>query len=220
MRFPYNIYLSILRGSSVSANPPFHQNGPVPTHQPNRRSSAQICEICGLAVAVSGVVAVDNRGRWGFTWWCLRTGRRRRRPYPDLSNPPRLDAPIGTRFVPLRGVIVIICANLRILRFRIPPCRVFAVNIRGRRWFTWRCLPTGRRRRRPYTDLSNPPRLDAPIGTRFVPLRGVVIIRANLRILRFRIPPCPAVAGQHSWSTVVHLAVFTQRATQASPLPR
>ena len=70
--------------------------------------------------------------------------------------------------------------------------------------------------RRPYPDLSNPPRLDAPIGTRFVPLRGVVvIIYANLRTsLRFD------VRGRHSWSTVVHLAVFTNRATQASPLPR
>ena len=30
-----------------------------------------------------GVVTVDNRGRWAFTWRCLRTGRRMRRPYTD-----------------------------------------------------------------------------------------------------------------------------------------
>ena len=120
-------------------------------HRHYRRSLVTICEICGLAVAVSGVVAVDNRGR---------------------------------------------------------------------RWFTWRCLRTGRRMRRPYTDLSNPPRLDAPIGTRFVPLQGVVIICANLRILRFGISWVRGGRGRQSWSMGVHLAVLTQRATHASPLHR
>ena len=42
----------------------------------------------------------------------------------------------------------------------------------------------------------------------------IVIICANLRHLRF------GGRGRQSWSTVVHLAVFTNRATQASPLHR
>ena len=104
----------------------------------------------GAVFPVSGVFAVNNRGRWLFTWRSLRTGRRMRRPYTDLSTPPRAwTLPIGTRFVPLRGV-VIICAICGL---------VFAVNIRGRWWFTWRSLHPGRRMRRPYTDLSNPARV-------------------------------------------------------------
>ena len=43
---------------------------------------------------------------------------------------------------------------------------------------------------------------------------------ANLRHLRFGIPPVSNIRGQPSGSTVVHLEVFTNRARHASPLHR
>ena len=51
------------------------------------------------------------------------------------------------------------------------------------------------------------------------PLR---MIGVNLRILRFGVggSRCWGGHGRHSWSTVVHLEVLTQRATHASPLHR
>ena len=123
--------------------------------------------------------------------------------------------PIGTRFVPLRGVIVIIWANLR---FGIPPCRVFAVNNRGRRSFTWRCLHTGRRMRRPYTDLSTPPRVDA---SHWYPFRSSAgRHRHNLGKSAVRDSPVSGIRGQQPGSAVVHLEVFTHLATHASPLHR
>ena len=42
------------------------------------------------------------------------------------------DAHVGARSVPLRGVIVIICANLRHLRFDGRGVGVVGVNIHGR----------------------------------------------------------------------------------------
>ena len=57
-------------------------------------------------------------------------------------------------------------------RFSAGASGVVAVDIRGRRWFTWRCLRHGRRMRRPYTDLSNAPHGGAPIVTRCVSLQG------------------------------------------------
>ena len=67
--------------------------------------------------------------------------------------------------------------------------------------------------RRPYTDLSNPPRLDAPIGTRFVRLcdQEVGDHRRNSAV---RDSPVSGIRGRQSWSTVVHLEVFTNRATR------
>ena len=121
----------------------------------DRRSSARIC---GSVFPVSGVFTVNNRGRWAFTWRSLPTGRRRRRPYTDLSTPRRLGCP---RRRPFRSSAGRHRHNLRHLRFDGRGVGVVGVNIRGRWWFPWRCLPTGRRRRRPYTDLSTPPRLDA-----------------------------------------------------------
>ena len=110
--------------------------------------------------AVSGAFPVNNRGRWWFTWRSLHPGRRMRRPYTDLSTPPRLGC---TRRRPFRS-------------YRMGDIRegdshhlgghhlgavsgAFPVNNRGRWWFTWRSLQPGRRVRRPYTDLSTPPRL-------------------------------------------------------------
>ena len=50
-----------------------------------------------------------------------------------------------------------------------------------------------------------------------VPLKA---INADLRHLRFGIPPVSNVRGQPSGSMVVHLEVFTNRARHASPLHR
>ena len=91
------------------------------------------------------------------------------RPYTDLSNPPRLDAPIGTRFIPLRrDVIFVICDDLQNLRLGIPSVPGFPLSRDFRRQpsrpvtVPLRCLLAGRGMPRPYTDLSNPLRLDAP----------------------------------------------------------
>ena len=224
-----------------------------------------ICVICGLAVAVSGVVAVDIRGRWWFPWRCLRKGRRVRRPYTDLSNPPCLDA---SHWHPFRSSPGRHRHNRRKSAVWCSRCRVFAVDIRGRRWFPWRCLRKGRRVRRPYTDLSNLPGLRCRVGARCVSLQGVVSIivtgrqlfrwrclqpgrrvrrpytdLSNLPGLRCRVgarcvrlcdqevgdhrrnsavrdSPVSGIRGRHSGSMVVPVAVFTQRATSASPLHR
>ena len=56
----------------------------------DRRSSARIC---GSVFPVSRVFAVNIRDRWAFTWRSLPTGRRKRRPYTDLSTPRRLGCP-------------------------------------------------------------------------------------------------------------------------------
>ncbi len=90
-----------------------------------------------------------------------------RRPYTDLSTPPRCgDAPVGARFVPpdggqwKRGQFGLnLPTDREICGAVFPVFGVFAVNNRGRWLFTWRCLRTGRRMRRPYTDLSTPPRV-------------------------------------------------------------
>ena len=86
----------------------------------------------------------------------------------------------GHGFFPL--CVTTIGNNLRHLWFGIPPLsdvrgqpsgsmivHLEAVNEPGDAW------------RRPYTDLSNPPRLERPVGARSVPLQGVTVaIRNNL----------------------------------------
>ena len=155
---------------------------------------------------------------------------------------------IGTRFVPLRGVIVIIgaiCGSVEKGTVWFKPffmgtvrysrqqgegdshhlggdhlgavSGAFPVNNRGRWSLTRRSLPTGRRMRRPYTDLSNPPCLDA---FHWYPFRSSAGRRHNLRHLRFGIPGVRGIRGQQSRSMVAHPEVFTNRATHASPLPR
>ena len=49
-----------------------------PVH--SRRQSAK----SAVRFPVSGAVAVDNRGRWSFTWRSLRSGRGTPRPYTDM----------------------------------------------------------------------------------------------------------------------------------------
>ena len=51
-----------------------------PAH--SRRKSAQST----VQFPVSGAFAINNRGRWSFTWRSLRSGRGMPRPYPD--TPP------------------------------------------------------------------------------------------------------------------------------------
>ncbi len=112
----------------------------------------------------------------------------------------------------------------------------FPVNQRGRRWFIWRFLHPGRRVRRPDTDLSTPPRLgctprrpfrSSGEGTRRrrgqssfgpapprrpKPRRG----QSSFRQSPFR-HGVRGIPSQPTRSTVVHLEVFTSRATHASP---
>ena len=75
---------------------------------------------------------------------------------------------------------------------------------------------------RPYTDLSNPPRLDAPIGTRFIPLRRDVIfvICDDLQNLRLGIPSVPGFSPSTITPGDGSFEVFTCRARHASPLHR
>ena len=128
-------------------------------------------------------------------------GCRRRRPFRSSAGPS-----------------TVIGANLRHLRFGVRGVGVVAVDDRGRRWFTWRCLRTGRRVRRPYTDLSTPPRLECRRRRPFRSSAGPsTVIGANLRHLRFGVRGFGGGRGRRSGSKVVHLAVFTNRATQASP---
>ena len=140
-------------GMPTSAPVPF-LCGPIDR---NRRKSAPSSVRCSRC---RGAVAVDDRGRRWFTWRCLRTGRRRRRPYTDLSTPRRLGCRRRRPFRSSAGPSTVIGANLRHLRFGVRVSGVVAVDDRGRRWFTWRCLRTGRRMRRPYTDM--PP--TRPVG--------------------------------------------------------
>ena len=85
----------------------------------------------------------------------------------------------------------------------------FPVNNRGRWWFIWRSLHPGRRVRRPYTDLST---LVGPTAR-----RGQSSFRQSFRQSPFR-RGVRGIPSQQSGSTVVHLEVFTSRATHASPL--
>ena len=194
-----------------------------------------------------GVVAVDIRGRWWFPWRCLRKGRRVRRPYTDLSNPRCLDA---SHWYPFRSSAGRHRHNRRKSAVWCWRCRwsrsTFGVDGRS----SGRCLRTGRRMRRPYTDLSNLPGLRCRVGARCVSLQGVVsIIVTGRQLFRWRcLQPGRRVASplhrfieftgpemprrrplrfsagrrQHhrDGSTIVPLEVFTAWATRASPLHR
>ena len=119
------------------------------------------CYPLRFSAGASGVVAVDIRGQWWFTWRCLRHGRR------SAS--------------PLHGFIERTARG----RSHWCPFRSFCA-VRG--W--WRSTfvvdggspggvyDTGDAVRRPYTDLSNAPHGGASIGTRCVPfvLSGVVAV--------------------------------------------
>ena len=160
-----------------------------------------ICAIYGSVFPVSGVFAVDHRGRWSFTWRSLPTGRRMRRPYTDLSNPSRVDA---SHWYPFRSSAGGHRHNRRHLRFSGEGdshhlggdhlgvvSGAFPVNNRGRWWFTWRSLPTGRRRRRPYTDLSTPARVGC---TRRRPFRSSGWGTVEKGTVWFKRPP---ITGLH-----------------------
>ena len=203
MRLPLQyIYLSILRGGSVSANPPFPQSGPVPTHQPNRRSSAQICVICrfggrGVRGWSRSTIVVDGGSSGGV----YAKGDACVAPTQIYRIHRAWTRPIGTRFVLLRVVLVInrrlgICGVSGFPPstvtagggfFEVFTCRatqcvaptqiyrthcgwtrplvtrcvpfvlsgVVAVDNRGRWGFTWRCLRPGRRVRRPPRSMSS-----------------------------------------------------------------
>ena len=76
--------------------------------------------------------------------------------------------------------------------------------------------------RRPYTDMPLQARYGVP--GRFMGAVSFVCRtqevgdhRRNSAVWCSR---CRGIRGRHSWSTVVHLEVLTQRATHASPLPR
>ena len=120
-------------------------------HRHYRRSLVTICEICGSVLAVSGwsqsTFVVDGRSPGGV----YQPGDAMRRPYTDLSNLPGLDASHRYPFRSSAGrpPSTVIGGNLR---FDVRGVGVVAVDVRGRRAFTWRSLPTGRRVRRPYTD--------------------------------------------------------------------
>ena len=119
--------------------------------------------------AVSGAFPVNNRGRWWFIWRSLHPGRRMRRPYTDLSTPPRAGC---TRRRPFRssgeGTVEKVVARRggregdshHLGSHHLGAVSgAFPVNNRGRRWFIWRSLHPGRRVRRPDTDLSTLPRV-------------------------------------------------------------
>ncbi len=86
---------------------------------------------------------------------------------------------------------------------------VVAVDIRGRRWFIWRCLRKGRRMRRPTQIYRIHRAWTRPIGTRFVLLRVVLVINRRLGICGVSgFPPSTVTAGGGFFE------VFTCRATQ------
>ena len=109
------------------------------------------CLRSGISTATTcrrwGKFLVNNRGGWSPTWRSLRTGRRMRRPYKDLSTPPSLEAPIAARSLPLQGVIVITCDCLSKFcvspfavdkrRYRPPPSNIFLVLLTGSRMAEW-----------------------------------------------------------------------------------
>ena len=115
----------------------------------------------------------------------------------DLSNPLRVDAPIGARFVLLRVVLVInrrlgICG---VSGFRRQPSRPGVVSLR--------CLLAGRRSASPLHRFIE---RTARGRVHWCPLRSFCAVRGG--------------RGRQSWSMRVCLAVFINRATRASPLHR
>ena len=130
--------------------------------------------------------------------------------------------PIGTRFVPLRGVVIIGASSVEFCGSVIPLGPGWSRSTIGVDGGSCGGLDaSGRRRRRPYTDLSN---ATAPGRSHWYPVSFLcgassTIIGANLRILRFGVRGVGVVAVDIRGRWWFHLAVFTNRATQASPRP-
>ena len=78
----------------------------------DRLLSAIICVTCG------SIFAINNRGRWSFTWRSLRSGRGMPRPYTDMppTGPPPTVC-VGVSGRRSRSPLCIVGVNLRNLRF-------------------------------------------------------------------------------------------------------
>ena len=146
-------------------------------HRHNRRKSAVWCGGSGWSRSTFGVDGGSRGGVYAKGDACVA-------PTQIYRTHGAWTLPIGTRFVPLRGVIVIIGANLR-----------FGVGGVGYSRSTFGVdggspggiYQPGDALRRPYTDLSNLPGLRCRVGARCVSLQGVVsIIVTGRQLFRWR----------------------------------